>query len=224
MAGTAALGWSHPMEYDPANQDLYIGPCDPFGQFVDVISTVTNTVIAQIRSGQDPFYAAFDPTNNDMYLDNANNNPHTVSVIDSSTNTIVATVLTPAPANPSYMAYDPANTDVYAANSGGGTVYVISSSSNTVVATFGLGDSARSLAYDPANKDMYAGTISLSVPHVVVIDSQTNTIIATIDVGGQSSQLVGLTFDPSNHYMYVSNQEVFYPGLANQNFVAVTSS
>jgi len=96
-----------------------------------VMDTATNTVVATVLVGLNPFGVAVNSTGTRVYVGNENAN--TVSVIDTATNTVVATV--PVGATPYWVAVNPADTLVYVANVNSNTVSVIDTATNMVVAT-----------------------------------------------------------------------------------------
>jgi YVTN family beta-propeller protein len=57
---------------------------------VSVINTATNTVVATVSVGTNPFGVAMTPDGSRVYVTNEGSN--TVSVIDTATNTVTATV------------------------------------------------------------------------------------------------------------------------------------
>jgi YVTN family beta-propeller protein len=110
------------IQYNPSNDDIYVGNRD--SDSVSVIDSSTNTVIDTIQVGDSPrdYSPIFNPSNNDMYV--ANKHSHDVSVIDSSTNTVIDPISVGL--SPYYLEYNPSNNDIYVANSNSNTVSVIS--------------------------------------------------------------------------------------------------
>jgi len=100
-----------------------------------VIDTATNTVVATVPVGVNPYGVAIAPDGKRAYVANANSN--TVSVIDTATNTVVATVLPGT--GPIGVAITPDGKYAYVTNINSGDGSVIDTTSNTVVATIGLG-------------------------------------------------------------------------------------
>jgi len=243
FAVTMSGGWSHPMWYDIAGTDslghltldgsnahVFISPIDAFnriGQVIDVISTNSMTVVSQLISGQDPFYAVYDPANNNMYFDNSNNNPHSVSAI-TPTLTISSFSVGAEPSNPGILAYDAKNGFIYDANSGSGDVAVIDPANTSTLPTLlHLGDIAGSVAYNLVDGNMYFGTKSFTTPHVLIYNSPAvttgSTLLATINIGGNGSSECAFVTNPMYpQWVYVVNCAVWYPG-PTQNFVAVLS-
>ncbi len=102
---------------------------------VSVIDTATNTVVATIPVGVNPFGVAITPDGTRAYVTDVSSN--TVSVIDTATNTVVATI--PVGVIPRGVAITPDGTRAYATNEGSNTVSVIDTATNTVVATIPVG-------------------------------------------------------------------------------------
>jgi YVTN family beta-propeller protein len=75
---------------------------------VSVIDTATNTVVATVPVGSDPFAVAVTPDGTHVYV--ANNGSNNVSVIRTATNTVVKTI--PVGNNPVGVAITPDGTKV----------------------------------------------------------------------------------------------------------------
>ena len=118
---------------------------------VSVINGRTNTVLATVRVGRDPFAVAVNPRANTIYVTNAAS--ETVSVISGRANTVVATVRTGYPAAFG-VAADPQAKAVYVAN-GDDQTMVISGRTNTVVARVPVGPCAVGAATDPRTHTIY---------------------------------------------------------------------
>jgi YVTN family beta-propeller protein len=102
---------------------------------VSVIDTATNTVVATVGVGINPFDVAITPDGTRAY--EMNQGSSSVSVIDTTTNTVVATV--GVGGQPQGVAITPDGTSAYVTNAGSNSVSVIDTATNTVVATFGVG-------------------------------------------------------------------------------------
>src|SRR4030095_8038725 len=92
-----------------------------FNNTVSVIDTATNTVVATVPVGTQPYDVAVNPPGTFAYM--TNHTGDTVSVIDTATNTVVATV--PVGVLPTGVAVNPAGTFAYVANTYSDTVSVI---------------------------------------------------------------------------------------------------
>jgi YVTN family beta-propeller protein len=88
---------------------------------VSVIDTASNTVVATVPVGRQPFGVAITPDGVHAYV--ANRIDSTVSVIDTASNTVVTTV--PVGLDPDGVAIAPAGAHAYVANGLDSTVSVI---------------------------------------------------------------------------------------------------
>ena len=119
---------------------------------VSVIATATNTVVATIGVGNNPFGVAVTPDGTHAYVTaNITFGSSQVSVIRTATNTVVKTI--PVGTSPFGVAVTPDGTKVYVANSGSNNVSVIARPANTVVATVpvGTGPAGWPLGHDAFN-------------------------------------------------------------------------
>jgi len=202
---------------DPITQMAYVAiNASPGGQ-VDVISEVTNAMVATISVGNTPQGIALDPNTHLVYVSNVNGS--SVSVIDGSASPPALKATIPVSANPYGVAVDPASGLVYVTHYRNGdpdsthtytTVSVISEASNAVTAVT-VGNSPIAAAVDTVHHTVYVanqgdGTVS-------VIDGKTNAVISTIgsapssldDLGiGTGSQPNSVAWNPNNGSMYVS--------------------
>src|SRR5256712_1969816 len=156
------------------------------GNFVSVVSDLTNSVIATIPVGMYPYGVAYG--NGNVYVTNYGDN--TVSVISSATNSVLATV--PVGMGPMGIAYG--NGIVYVANYGNNTVSVISSATNSVLATVPVGMSPMAIAY--GNGNVYVANNGVNT--VSVISSATNSVLATVPVGASP---YGVAYGIGNVYV-----------------------
>ena len=164
------------------------------GSNVSVIDTASNTVVATVTVGANPYGVAVNPGGMRAYV--ANTNSNNVSVINTATNTVVATVAVGAAALG--ISINPAGTRVYVTN--GVNVSVIDTATNTVVATVATGTSAYGVAVNPAGTRAYVA--NRGSDNVSVIDTATNTVIATVAVGTSPS---GIAVNPAGTRAFVTN-------------------
>ena len=97
---------------------MYVG--NSRSDIVSVIDGQTNTVIARIRVGNEPYGIAFNPNNGDLYVTNRHSG--TVSVIDGQNNTVIGNPI-PVGAGVMGLAFNSNNGDIYVANNGGICLY-----------------------------------------------------------------------------------------------------
>lgn len=133
---------------------------------------------------------------------------------------VLATIMLTAGSLPLGVAVDSSDGDIYVSQSGAENVTVISGSTNQVLKILPVGLDPTGVAYNPTNGEVYvANCIS---GNVSVIDTATNTIVtAPISApdalpGGP----VGLTVDPGNDTVFVTNQDVSGPGNDSVNVIA----
>jgi YVTN family beta-propeller protein len=179
-----------------------------FGDTVSVIDTATNTMVATIGVGANPFGVAVTPDGSKVYVTNRGDNPlfgGTVSVIDTATNTVVATI--GVGILPRGVAVTPDGSKVYVANDNS-SVSVIDTATNTEVATitfdpdplYGVWPSPYGVAVTRDGGKLYV--VSDSVGTVLVIDTATNTVTARITTGPRPS---GVAVTPDGSKVYVAN-------------------
>lgn len=164
---------------------------------VSVINTATNTVVATVPVGSNPFAVAIAPDGTMAYV--TNNNDSTVSVINTATNTVVATV--PVGGPPLGVAVTPNGAFAYVANTSANTVSVINTATNTVVATVSAGTDPNGVVITPSGAFAYV----VNDQAVSVISTATNTVVATVPVpGGFGTDGPGVAMTPNGAFAYVS--------------------
>ncbi|WP_162528579.1 Ig-like domain-containing protein [Mycolicibacterium sp. CBMA 230] len=196
---------------------------------VSVINTATDSVIASVSVGPEPFGIAITPNGSTAYVINT---PGSVSVINTATNTVTNTITVSG--QPLGVAANPNGATVYVATSAG--ISVINTATNTVTATVPA-NGAFGVAVSPNGHTVYLATsggvevidtatnvVTTTIPGgatqvavspdgnfvyatnsgetVTVIDTATNTVIDTVTAG---SETVGLTVTPDGKYVYVAN-------------------
>jgi YVTN family beta-propeller protein len=128
--------------------------------FVSVIDTTTDAVIAGIPVGTDPNSLAGTPDGSTVYV--ANKLTNNVSRIATATNTVTATIRVGfAPVG---IAVIPDGSTVYVANFQSNNVSVISTATNTVTDTIAVGIEPRGVAVTPDGSTVYvANSLSNTV-------------------------------------------------------------
>jgi YVTN family beta-propeller protein len=118
---------------------------------VSVIDTGTNTVIATIVVGINPYGVAVTLDGTKVYV--ANEAYHTVSVIDTTTNAVTATIPVENEKLPVGVAVTPDGAKAYVVNTNtsvaGDTVSVVDTVSNKVAATIPVAEGAAGIAVTP---------------------------------------------------------------------------
>ncbi len=137
---------------------------------------------------------------------------------------VLATVNLAVGASPLGVAVDTSDGDLYVSQSNASTVAVISGSTNDVLKTLPVGLDPTGVAYNPANGEVYVANFLSG--NVSVIDASSNTIItAAVSApdafpGGP----VGMTVDPNNDTVFVTNQDASGPGNDSVSVIAGSSN
>lgn len=184
VAGNFTLeGVLSQIEYNPANDAMYITRYLTGERGAYVIDSSTHTVVAGVAIGSAAL--AFNPFNNYMY----GGGYFGVAWADSSTNTVVGNLPLSCTGDQvpciTSLAYNPDNNYMYAGYSPD-SVYMIDSSTNTLVDTLNVGQAPRSMAHNPSNHYMYLIGSSPNAVSVLAPDNTseppTNTaIISAVD-------------------------------------------
>ncbi len=162
---------------------------------VSVIDITTNTVVATIPVGNNPFGVAVNPAGTRVYVTNGGSN--NVSVLDTAANTLIATV---AVGNiPQGVAVNPAGTRVYVANGSSNTVSVIDTANNTVIATVTGLFLATGVAINPAGTLVYIA----GGGDVYAIDTTSLAVVATLNTG--AAPINGIVVNSAGTRLYVAH-------------------
>jgi YVTN family beta-propeller protein len=186
--------------------------------FVSVIDTASNVVVASIPVGFSPFQIAITPDGTRAYVANQGST-NIVSVIDIATNTVAATI--PGGFSPVGVAITTDGTRAYVTNDFSNTVSVIDTATNTVAATIPVGVSPIGVAImpdgnndnnhkdkddkdknknkDKNNNNTRAYVANLGSNSVSVIDTAINTVVATVPVGAPFD--IAITSDGTRAYV-----------------------
>lgn len=170
---------------------------------VSAILTTTDTVVATIPVGINPWTPTFVAANNLLYVPNAGSS--NITVVSPSTEKVYGNIAVgPQPETP---VYDPANGDLYVFDRGSGNLSIIAVSSDTVIKTIQVDTFSESAEtaplFDAANGNVYVPNYNNNT--VTVVHGATNKVIATIPVGTNPGYPAGPTLDPANGEIYVSN-------------------
>ena len=138
---------------------------------VSVISDSTDSVVATLAIGLQPWGVAYDAAQGEVYIPQAQGS--NVSVISDTTDTVVATI-TGVGADLTGAAYDAATGTVYVADLNGayaggdtpGSLVAINTSTNTVAGAVTVGVHPIAVVYDPATAkvfvaDEYADSVTV---------------------------------------------------------------
>jgi YVTN family beta-propeller protein len=184
--------------YDPINGDLYITEQPPAitPPHFQVVSTSSNTVIANISGGEYLFCVFVGGTSGTVFV--ADDGLNDIEVVSPKTNTVVKTI--PLAYYPVQVTADPMNGDLYVGDEETSQVTAISDQSATIVHSWQIGTGPSEVAYDPSNGDVYIADYGSST--LTVISGQNNSVVATIRTGSGPE---ALAVDPVNGYVYVAN-------------------
>jgi YVTN family beta-propeller protein len=179
----------------PAQAHTVAYVANSFSNSVSVIDTASNTVVATVGVGMNPFEVAITPDGTRAYVTNFLSN--SVSVIDTASNTVVNTV--GVGANPNGVAITPDGTRAYVTIQTS-NVSVIDTASNTVVARVGVGMNPFGVAITPDGTRAYVTIGNFGSYSVSVIDTASNTVVATVGVGN-GPDWVAITPDGTRAYV-----------------------
>ena len=192
--------------YVPYNHDLYV---DNYGSSnISVISSVTNKVVATFSTPGNPQYSIYDPQCGTLFVTGSANSASVLLIISVLNNTVVSAPSLPIDAGLSGLAFDPFNGFVYVADSNNNVVYAFTSSGN-IVATIATGQNPTSVAFDPVNRMLYVTDYDTNALlsgvkeyNVTIINTAINTFVKNVVPGSKPN---GITYDPVNGYIYISN-------------------
>jgi YVTN family beta-propeller protein len=179
---------------------------DSTGNRVDVISTPSDRIVAEIPVGYYPQSVAWDPDNGRIFVSNLNSD--NVTVISDANNEVIASI--PVGVAPNAMVYDPDSKEIFVANSGDSfpdqyNVTVVSTLTDTTVANVPIGSpnssSPQYVAFDNATGDVYVSNAYSN--NLTVISGQNNTFVANVSVGLYAE---GVAYDSMNGEIYVGTE------------------
>jgi len=179
---------------NPAGTFAYVTNRNSYS--VSKINLATDTVVATITVGNNPWGVAINPAGTFAYVTNGSSG--SVSKINLATDTVVATITVGG--GPYGVAINPAGTFAYVTTSGSDSVSKINLATDTVDATITVGNNPRGVAINPAGT--FAYVTNGSSGSVSKINLATNTVVATITVGIGPR---GVAINPAGTYVYVTN-------------------
>jgi YVTN family beta-propeller protein len=170
----------------------------PSGHQVDVISEKTNTIVGSIPvagTANALQEDAIDPVTNKLYVGDS----QLLYVIDTRTKKVTATVNVPAVG----IGVNIATNKIYVSDFNS-NVYVIDGRTNNILKDIALPTGVENLAVNPVTNRIYVATEANFFGHVVVIDGSTDTVLTTVQDGGELSFNVGV--DAIHNIVYVSDE------------------
>ncbi len=155
-------------------------------------------VIGTVTVGDQPESLVYDSGKGEIFVQN--HGADTISVISDRNNSVMATI--PVGQYPAGMAYDSSKGEIFESDLGGvegpPTVQVISDTNNSVVAT--ISGAIWNMAYDSAKGEVFVSHYDTN--DVWVISDSTNTVVASIPVGFEPTDLV---YDSGRGEIWVNN-------------------
>lgn len=187
---------------------------------VAVVNTSTNTVVATVTVGNEPFGVAISPDGTSAYV--ANSSSGSVSVIDTKSRTVVATVTVGG--QPQAVAFSPDGSRAYVTCSADPASFlaVLDTASRAVLATVPLGGDPRGVVVTPDGAAAYV--VNSGFGRVQVIDTASNMVANEIPLGsGNPGDAFWIAMAPDGATAYVSNslsQNVAVVDTPSQSVVA----
>jgi len=163
---------------------------------VSVLDTSSNTVVATVKVGVQPFGVAITPDGTRVYVANCGGD---VFVIATSNNAVLAKVVVGG--CPTGVAITPDGSHVYVTKDNANAVAVIATSSNTVVATIAVGPAPGGVAITPDGKHAYVTNVGTGTGPVSVIDTSSNSVVTTVNLGNVGPVGVAITPDGTRAYV-----------------------
>ncbi len=145
-----------------------------------------------------PLGIAFDSLNKEIFVaDYADNK---TSIINTSTNTVINNIT--GFAHPYILVFDPANKLLYISDYGANKITVVNTTSDAVLKNISTpsSNSVFSMTFDQADNEIWAADEA----NIVVINATTNQNIKNMSLPYFPSSTLGITYDPSNGYVYAS--------------------
>jgi len=174
---------------------------------IDVYNPVSNSIISNIPTGNNPFLWDIDVTPNAEFIyaaERTSSPPVGINVIETATNNIIATIPINGPAAiPIRISMDLSldGEFLYVINFSLGvsssTLSVIQTSTNTVTSTIPLGFSPFDVQVSPNGEFVYV----LQPLGISIIETSSNSILTTISVTSPTS----LLFSPNGDFYYVTD-------------------
>ncbi len=184
-----------------------------YSGLIDVISGISNKVIATVSTGAYPNTIAYDPQNNNFYFGLQTYDE--VSVVNASTDLIQRTVNIGF--EPLSMAADPNNGNLFVTgwnSTGTAFLAVLAGSSGVVVKTLSFGANRfpvagpNGIVYDPANGEFYIPSYASGVPeptqgNLTLVNAAHETVVGNISLRFAPSSIL---YAPSNGDFYLGNE------------------
>jgi YVTN family beta-propeller protein len=194
VVATIPAGTPSDVAVNPLTAMAYV----PSGHQVDVISEKRNTIVGSIPvvgTASALQEDAVDPLTNRLYVGDS----QFLYVIDTRTKKVTATVNVPAAG----IAVNVATNKIYVSDFNS-NVYVIDGATNNILKDISLPAGLENLAVNPVTNRIYVATEANFFGHVIVIDGNSDTVLTTVQDGGELSFNVGV--DAIHNIVYVSDE------------------
>lgn len=165
---------------------------------VSVINLESNTVIATIPVGDNPYMVCHSSTGHEVYVNSATED--NVSVIETASQQVIATIALPANASPSGLGVTPDDAFLYISNGGIGTISVVNTSNHSIVHTIPIGGEPGAIQITPDGAKAYVTDESLD--RISIINTSTYAIESTINMVNLAGDL---KFTPDGTLAFVAN-------------------
>jgi DNA-binding beta-propeller fold protein YncE len=194
QTSTITVGASpYGIAYDPVSGDTFVAVS---GADTVVILDDQSQIVGNVNLGAAADFLAYDSSNSLLYASLIGSN--SIAIINTTLDSVTSSVTVNTSSG--WVAYDPASGTIYAVNREANTVSVISNAS--LVNTITLDGLPFALAYDPSNGDMY---VTNNAGTVFVINGTSNSLTGSVQVGGASSNLLGIAYNPADQRMYITS-------------------
>ncbi len=191
-------GYVSSMEYDPANNNIYVcGHTDTLYVF-----NATDNTFSTIDPGHYPQYVQYSPQHGLVYVSAPQSNK--VLLINASENRIEGSI--PVNGGPGGIAVDYVSNMVYVSDQGSGTVKVINGTTNRVAKNISAGTTPNGIVFDPRAGLMFV--MNYGSDNITVINGSTSTATKTINLTNNpnSNAPYDGVWDSTNNEVYVTNQ------------------
>lgn len=190
---------------DSRNGEVFIGTANAN---VTVVNGTTNTIVANIVEGADPWWnwgIAYDNLTDEIYLAGSS----TIWVVSGSSNSVVANVSIAGASSTNGLAFDPANGRVYVSTGlifspwfpgTGKKAAIFDGSTNTLVRSVATGKNPQAPVVALAHQTVFVPGAASDV--VTIFAANSGRIVATVATGSKPNAAV---YDSGRDYVFVGN-------------------
>ena len=163
---------------------------------VDVIDTVSKTVVGDIAVSANPHWVVFGKNGRFYTTDHMS---ATVTVLNASTNAVIANI--PVGETPHSEALSPDGSRLAVTSFDGNVVFLINTATDKMIAQIPVGRNPLDIAYSPDGRYIYTANNEDST--VTVIDTANNLVIGAVRTGKAPTSISVL---PNGRQAYVTNE------------------